>query len=366
MGYVILFGWLILLPICVGSIFGFRQKDKITLAVRWMQGQFLLWAIFQVVAVYYILIMGKLSQVTRVYIIVAGLLAGTGLLLELGAFVKWAGKEKAQWSLVDCSRNIVHKSMHGLRNMWTKDTKVLAIVFGLLWLTQMLAILLLAVNDGDDAFYMAVANVAQSSDTMYVANVYSFGGTELTYRYALAPFPIWIAFLARISGLHTLVIGHIILGMVLITLSYIIYAQAGKVLFGDDRRKCLLFLIFIAVLYIWSNTSSHTPESFLLLRSRQGKALVAGIVFPAILCLVLQIGRLLEHKQKVTVRYYIIAATVILTGCLGSTLGGGLVILLWGSALLLLAIGYRRWTLILPGILSVLPGSVYALLYLLK
>ena len=57
---------------------------------------------------------------------------------------------------------------------------------------------------------------------------------------------------------------------------------------------------------------------------------------------------------------------VILTGCLGSTLGGALVILLWASAMLLLAIGYKRWSLLLFGAMSAVPGFLYAVLYLIN
>lgn len=355
MGYVILFGWLILLPFCAGGISCTDPKKNISFSRQWLWGQFYLWAVFQVVAVFFILRQGDLADVVRVYTIVSTCIATSGLIATIRLWIK---RDKAQ-------QNIPH--------MWTKVQRIisgkeglLTVIFVLLWLVQMLAIVFLAVNDGDDAYYMAIANVAEKSGSMYTANVYSFGNTELTYRYALAPFPIWIAFLSRISGVHTLTIGHVILGLVLVTMSYVIYAQAGRELFGEDRKKRLLFLIFIAVLYIWGNTSSHTAESFLLLRSRQGKALVAGVVFPAMIWLILKIGRTLEQQKKIPAQHYFLAAMIILTGCLGSTLGGSLVILLWGSALFVLAIGYRRWRLLSAGVLSTIPGLIFAVLYLLK
>ena len=104
----------------------------------------------------------------------------------------------------------------------------------------------LQVNDGDDAYHMAIASVAESSGNMYTANVYAFGNTTLTYRYALAPFPIWIAYLSRISGVHTLTIAHIILGIFLITMSYVIYASSAKELFGDNRKKRLQMQAFFS------------------------------------------------------------------------------------------------------------------------
>ena len=356
MGYLILFVWLTLLPFCAGGFFtgqhsrmpGGVQKYTLSVPGQWLWGQFLLWAVFQVVAVYFILIGGELGDVIPVYVILAISIGAVGLIVTWRMWTKGDKfPAKSQYLLI-------------------KEQKVPAVIFLVLWLVQMAALLLLAVNDGDDAFYMAVAEEARESGALYTANVYSFGSTGLNYRYAMAPFPIWIAFLARISGVHTLVIGHLVLGVALVTMSYVIYAGIGQVLFGDDYRKRLQMLILIAVLYIWGNTSSHTAESFLMLRSRQGKALVAGLVFPAMVYLLLKIGKTLEQRGIIAWDNYLLATVIILTGCLGSTLGGALVILLWASALLLLAIGYKKWSLLPWGALCTLPGLVYALLYLLN
>ncbi len=353
MGYMILAVWLILLPFCAGGIFRTVKNKNMSLSAQWLWGQFFLWSVFQVIAVYFILQQGDLSEVVRIYTVVAVCAATSGLLATAGMWIKEY-------------RSGANKAFVWIRPCRERGTATLVVIFAVLWLVQMLAIIFLAVSDGDDAYYMAIASVAENSGNMYTANVYSFGNMELTYRYALAPFPIWIAFLSRISGVHTLIIGHVILGLVLVTMSYVIYAQTGRELFGENRKKRLLLLIFIAILYIWGNTSSHTAESFLLLRSRQGKALVAGIVFPAMICLIIKIGRALEQQRKITAENYFLAAMIILTGCLGSTLGGSLVILLWSSALLLLAICYRKWRLLPAGVLSAVPGLVYAILYLMN
>ena len=345
MGYLMLFLWLMILPFCAGGLFC-TKKNRISLGGQWLWGHFLSWAAFQVIAVYYILNQGSLEDVMQSYCIVTAVIAVVGLAVPLKLWIDG------------------HKPADRKMFLWIKEYKVLFGIFVALWLVQMLALVFFAVNDGDDAYYMAIASVAESSGNMYTANVYAFGGTELTYRYALAPFPIWIAFLSKISGVHTLVIGHILLGMTLVTMSYVIYAQIGKELFGDNYRKRIQMLIWIAVLFVWGNTSSHTAESFLLLRSRQGKALVAGLVFPAMIYLLIKIGHCLEQKEKIIVREYLLAMVIILTGCLGSTLGGVLVMLLWGSGLLFLAMGYKKWTLLPLGMLSIVPGLVFAVIYL--
>lgn len=356
MGYVILLLYLIPLPIIVGGLFS-TKLNKISFGQQWVFGQFTLWALFQVLGVYFILTKQSLDALVKANNLAIELLV---LLCVIKAIFMKNGT-------IARKENFIQRIKSDWNNLWSslKAHKLLWIAFLVLYLVQILGMCFFAVNDGDDAYHMAIANIAESSGNMYTANVYAFGNTTLTYRYALAPFPIWIAYLSRISGVHTLTIAHVVLGIMLVTLSYKIYALSAKELFGDNKKKRLQMLCLIAILYIWGNTSSHTAESFLLLRSRQGKALVAGIVFPAIVYLLLHIGKKLEQKRQVGLMSYVLAATVILTGFLGSALGGSLVVLLWGSALVFLAIGYKKFSLLPLGVLSALPGLVYAVLYLL-
>lgn len=354
MGYFILLLYLLPVPMVVGGLFK-TKLNKISLAQQWMYGQFALWSVFQVLAVAFILRKESLDVLVKANTFAVQIL----ILLAVTKAVIWR------------STTTNSKTPNGLKDRMKalgaecNAYKWWYLIFAVLFVIQILGILFLQVNDGDDAYHMAIANVAESSGNMYTANVYAFGNTTLTYRYALAPFPIWISYLSRISGVHTLTIAHLVLGTFLVTMSYVIYASSAKELFGENRKKRLQFMCVVAFLYIWGNTSSHTAESFLLLRSRQGKALVAGIVFPALVYLLIHIGKKLEQKQKISLMQYVLAMCVILSGFLGSALGGSLVALLWGIALLFLAIGYKNIKVLCLGLLSTLPGLIYAALYLL-
>lgn len=350
----ILLLYLIPIPMVVGRLFK-TKLNKISWAQQWVYGQFALWAVFQVLAVYFILQKESLDKLVKANNIAVQILV---LLAVIKAVI---------WRSANANAKVKSTLKVKVQALFARvgTYKWWYLIFVALYVVQMVGILFLQVNDGDDAYHMAIANVAESSGNMYTANVYAFGNTTLTYRYALAPFPIWISYLSRISGVHSLTIAHLILGLMLITMSYVIYAASAKELFGDNKKKRLQFLCAVALLYIWGNTSSHTAESFLMLRSRQGKALVAGLVFPAIVYLLIHIGRKLEQKQKISLAQYIIAMCVILSGFLGSALGGSLVALLWGVALLFLAIGYKNMKVLIFGTLSALPGLIYAALYLM-
>ena len=75
-------------------------------------------------------------------------------------------------------------------------------LFAVLLLIQLAAAGMLAYEEGDDAFYVAVATGTESSDTLYDILPYTGATTGTDARHGLAPFPVWTAFLARLSGIH--------------------------------------------------------------------------------------------------------------------------------------------------------------------
>ena len=139
-------------------------------------------------------------------------------------------------------------------------------------------------EDADDAFFVAAATTAVSTNSILEFDPYT--GLSLDVypaRYVFSPFPIFIALLSKILMLHPAIVAHTVLPAVLIPLSYIILAVLGKKLFPDRPSSVMLFLLFICVLNVFGNTSVYTNSSFLLFRIWQGKAVLANIVLPAIL-----------------------------------------------------------------------------------
>ncbi|MCD7805916.1 MAG: DUF6077 domain-containing protein [Lachnospiraceae bacterium] len=342
MGYLILFFWLLVLPVCAGSLFQYHHGFDA--GQRLLKGQFLLWAVFQLITVPVILWGGTLETVITFYLPPCLFLGLLGLIFMV--------RRKERPSAVSVRSS-------------GKEEKLLFILVLALWLFQMVIVVTQAVYDGDDSFYMTVANIADTNGTLYQINPYSIGYLELNYRYILAPFPVWVALLARLSGLHTLTVGHVALGISLISMSYLIYWQIGRELF-DQTVSRLRFLLCVGVLYLWGNTSIHTAETFLITRSRQGKALVCSLVLPAFVSLLLHMGNRLDQEEKMDGSTWIYASCILLTGCLGSAFGGAIVLLFWGGIQLMWLLAYRRGKVFIFGALSALPAAAFSLLYLLK
>lgn len=351
MGYILLILWLTLLPICVGSLF--PDQNTFHTPLRLLRGQFFLWALFQLITVPVVIAKGSLALVMVIYIPLSLIFGIAGLVCVFKR--KEHPAPLASW----------RQEISGCTKLQKAETAVLFILVLALWLFQMIMVVTQAVYDGDDSFYMAVANIANTNGSLYQINAYSMGTTGLNYRYILAPFPVWVAMLARMSGLHTLTVGHVVLGVALISFSYLIYWQIGSGLFKEKISR-LRFMLCVCVLYLWGNTSIHTAESFLITRSRQGKALVSGLVFPAFISVLLSMGNTLDEEELPKRSSYFYMACIMLAGCLGSAFAGAILILFWGIVNLMWAVSYRKTRQLPTAVLTALPSAVFSVIYLLS
>ena len=118
-----------------------------------------------------------------------------------------------------------------------------------------------------------------------------------------------------------------------------------------------MFLLAVSVLQIFGNYSIYPGSTFLLTRSRQGKAALASFIIPMLFYLLLQ--------SKAKLSFVLELWIAILAACLCTTLGsmlGALVIGLYG---LLRAITQKDFKYFLTTVAGCLPGIAVALLYVL-
>jgi hypothetical protein len=349
MSVLILSGLLILLPCVAGGIFYNRKEQEhmgwpLTLVETLIQGHLLLWAVFQLVSVPFILKERPFTQVVFVYVAFAGLLFLVGLIC-------WIMKV---FPLRENPESIRPKEYL---------TKVLWLAFWGLLIFQIIQVFTMTYQDGDDAYYVVIASLTEESNTMYRKLPYTGGGTQLDLRHGLAPFPIWIAFLARVSGIRTVTAAHVAVPAVLIPMTYGVFALIGRQLFSGKKVHLPLFLILTEVLVLFSDYSISSPENFLIARTRQGKATLGNLVFPFLISLLLLLLKRLDQGEKINRRMWILICASVLTGCLCSTMGALLCGLLLGAAGLLGGICYRKWKFLLPMALCCLPALCYGILY---
>ncbi len=346
---IILFLVLLVLPVLVGSIFSGVEHKGLNLPLRWVSGQICLWAGFQAVSVPLILMPREKGffSVVILYMVFSGAM----LLFALGMGIK---------------RRVRLRAVSNTAAALKKD-KVALLLWGLvicLLLLQLILAVVLAYEEGDDAFYVAVSSVTSESGNMYQVLPYTGGATELDMRHGLAPFPIWVAFLARVSGMHAATVAQVVLPVTLIGMAYIIYYMIGRRLFsGSSRRGLPLFMLFLEVLVIFGGQSLYTAENFLLVRTAQGKAVLACIIIPFLFFLLLLLFERMQKRQSA--EYWILLGLTMTAGCLCSTQGALLTCVLVGMGSLSAVVSCRRWRILIPAAACCVIPAGMAVFYLL-
>lgn len=364
-GVLILVCWLYLIPTLVGGIAAaFVDKRKKNLPFLWITGQILLWAVFQLITVPFVLLgkpfatdFGKelgagnsLVSVMTIYLAAAAVLTAMGIYLSLRRFYKRKS-----------SLQIIHGYDKG-RGKWYQ---LLWLLFWALLLFQMLQAVRMTYGDGDDAYYVAVSAIAEESNYMYQKLPYTGGTTGLDVRHGLAPFPIWIAFLAKLSSVPVAAVAHVAVPLMLIPMTYGVYYLIGRKLCSKKSERLPLFLVFTELLVLFGDYSFYTVENFMIARSRQGKAALGSIIIPVIIFLFLVILERLQENRKIEWIWWLLLLAGILAGCLCSTLGALLLCMLVGVTGICAAVCCRKWKILIPMAACCIPAVFYAVLYLL-
>lgn len=348
------FGILILIillwgiPTITGAAFVTVDKKTQKPLFMWIMGQLVLWAGFQLLAVPVILLEQDFEII--VWLFSAYILAVSGV----SACLYLKRQKEGRFHVAYGSR--------------IKDNKWYVASWVLFWgllLFQLLQAVFLAYADGDDAFYVAMSGVAENSGVMYLEIVYTGWPSELDVRHGMAPFPIWIAYLARISGIRAVAVNHVVMPLILIPMTYGIYCLLANKLFPGKKERVPLFLIFTELLVLFGDYSFYSVENFMIARSRQGKAALGSIIIPVLFLLLLLLLEKIQENQKITAGFWILLVSATMSGCLCSTMGALLVCMLIGIVGLCAAVCYKRWSFLFPMAACCVPCVVYAGLYLI-
>lgn len=220
--------------------------------------------------------------------------------------------------------------------------------------------------DGDDAYYVAQTLQTWQTGTMYYYVPYTGFTTILDGRHAMALMPMWIAFVAKLCGTHSTIVTHSMMPFVLIPLTDVcLYQCAVELTRGQksSRRRYQLpaVMVVLAVLQIFGNTSIYTPETFLLMRTWQGKSLFANFIFPMVFLMLLRMIRDSRgEKAWCCVMLILLNTAAGFSTSLAPVLVTGVLVL----ASIIIAILKRRKRLPAVILLTCIPCFLYLLLLL--
>lgn len=339
----------LLVPGLVGGFTAsFVKEQKKSIGFMWISGCMTVWALFQVLCVYAIFRKGDAGYhfLRKYFLLGMLLLALLGLVTQLIV-------------------RIQEKKGKAAKRKMGKGEKIGYVLFFLLFFFQIFMAVFYTYGDGDDAYYVAVSTLTESSKTLYKLMPYSMGNTTMDMRHSLAPFPVWIAMLADYCQMKPVVVAHTMLPPVLISITYMIFYKIGTILFEEKKERLPYFLSLVSLLILFGDTSYYTAENFMLARSRQGKAALGSIVIPMVIYLTLLIFKRLEKKEKGGYMPYFLLMQTVMAACLCSTLGTFLSCVLIGGLGLCGVMVYRKWECIWKMAVSCVPAVIFALFYLL-
>lgn len=376
--------WMVLIPLGIGYFWlrvsnvkpvrnGAAQERAVDPGYALCLGFILMWAVFQLVAVPFIVRNGRFFHVAFVFEMLCLIFALAGMFLF---FLQLKG---GLWKELFGGGNVA-SFVRGFSDKGKRREQALVVFLwavvlaGLLF--QVLQAYRLAYADGDDAFYIPISVAASQSGDMYMKNPYTGDSTELSMRYGLAPFPIWVAFIASKCQVNAAVAAHSLIPLVLIPVTYILYLELGKLLCsgplsgGGDKWQMKketmlpLFMIFVMLLQIFGNYSIYPASTFLLTRTRQGKAALGNVILPFFILLLYRMAEEIKERGKAQWQNVLWLMAAMTAGCLCSTMAAFLCGMLLMLAAFLIFLLYRKPAVLCQGFLGCIPGIVYALLYL--
>lgn len=376
--------WLVIIPFCIGLIpANFISESKRNTGFVLLAGYFVMWAVFEVVAIpAVIFVRYRNFRVASIcFTVLAILCAVAGVWLTVCRVrAKGAGRREIKNDkYVIFSNGIGDRPISCIREMsWAERVEWL--LFFVLLGFQLYKAAAYASFDGDDAYYVVESLIAQQADVMYRILPYTGRPTDLDVRHALAVFPMWIAFVAVKSDIHATVVSHLIMPFVLMPLSYLVYYEIGKALFGRRaegtdgllyRENLPIFMIVIALFQIFGNVSIYTNETFFLTRTWQGKAVAGSLVIPALFWMFLWIydGKKLSRdsarRQRTDIGLWIVFVCINMTAGICSSIAVFLVCILMAVTAFCLAVVERDYKVILKMGAVCIPNVIYMAIYVI-
>ncbi|MBQ6888817.1 MAG: hypothetical protein IJN54_15050 [Lachnospiraceae bacterium] len=349
--------WFIIVPFAIGWIpCAFVQKKTRSFAMLMVAGYITMFAVFEVLVVPMVLAKAEFTTAVKWASLVLILTAAVGV----GLAVKTTMEQK---KIVPALMEAV-----GVRVPEEKpkiQTVLMWILFLVLVGFQLYQAFSLAVFDGDDAYYVAQSVTAVNRDSMYGYIPYNGFGTDLDIRHAMAVLPLWIAFVAKQSGIHANILSHTILPFVFVPITYLSYYLVAKRLFSEKKQMIPAFLTIIGVLQIFGNVSIYTKETFFVMRTWQGKSLFANFILTMAIAIMLWLfSEYKEETEKKNQGLWILLFCTNIAAAFATTMGVFLMAILIGITGTCLAVRNKSARILWKFVISCIPCIVFTVLYL--
>ncbi|MCI8429216.1 MAG: hypothetical protein HFI16_03015 [Lachnospiraceae bacterium] len=210
----------------------------------------------------------------------------------------------------------------------------------------------------DDTYYVNLANEAVQSDRIYWIYPETGSIVDFDKRYVLSLWPIFYAWMSKLTGVLPTVMAHTIFPWLIIPLAGMVYELIGRRLFPGDRQLQGMFLAMAALLHLFMSGEHTAGITFLSLTPWVGKGVLAGVLIPVLFYWILCTA---EKEQR---GLWVMLGITCLGGCLLSSMGIMLIPLFVGTAVCLVSIHKRSPGYLLRGAAACLPCVLLGIYYI--
>lgn len=328
------------LPFCAGVLpVRIMKEEHRSFGMIWVSGWFMMFAVFQVLVVPFIVTEQSFSLAVRTYSIVISAIAVVSVVI---------------------GRRALKKSMDNLKDDHIENGQLPVMILVLVLIAVQLAgAFFLQYLDGDDAFYVATSLTSEHTDTMYRFTPYYGANGELDIRHALSPVPIFMAWLARVSGIHVTILCHSYISMLFLLLMYMIYFQMAKRLFANQKKNQWLFLLTLSIWYLFGNVSIYAAESFAFTRTWQGKSMFPNLIIPYLF-----LWMFCMAKDEMDIGEWAMLFVTTLAATFTTSTGIFTVPILLGMEALIIAVVKKRAMVVVQTVACLVPCLFFGMLYL--
>lgn len=328
------------LPFCVGVLpVRIMKEEHRSFGMIWVSGWFMMFAVFQVLVVPFIVTEQSFSLAVRTYSIVISAIAVVSVVI---------------------GRRALKKSMDNLKDDHIENGQLPVMILVLVLIAVQLAgAFFLQYLDGDDAFYVATSLTSEHTDTMYRFTPYYGANGELDIRHALSPVPIFMAWLARVSGIHVTILCHSYISMLFLLLMYMIYFQMAKRLLANQKKNQWLFLLTLSIWYLFGNVSIYAAESFAFTRTWQGKSMFPNLIIPYLF-----LWMFCMAKDEMDIGEWAMLFVTTLAATFTTSTGIFTVPILLGMEALIIAVVKKRAMVVVQTVACLVPCLFFGMLYL--
>ncbi len=217
-------------------------------------------------------------------------------------------------------------------------------------------------TDTDDARFIVDAMEALSKGTMLEYNPITDThhgipvGEQI--KDVTAPYPIFIALISSLTGLHPAIMAHTVMPALFIPLSYVVFFLISGVIFKEDIKKRGLFLFFLSLIHLFSFETIFSAGYTLLTIIWQGRSIAAMIMLPLLWYLLLKVA----DEGRVENTDFVLIGIAALANAMLSNMGSLFAFVLSMAYALVLTIQDRKIKLFLYMGLAMVPDLVIIVL----